>query len=72
MNSTKLALHDAAFPPFSEDQSGWIESQLSADKQITGLVCTSILLVIHRVTDSSGFPSLCPYTLDTAGHIFSL
>jgi len=72
VNSAKLAVHDAAFPPFSEDQSGWIESQPSADKQVTGLVCTSSLLVIHCVTDPSGFPSFCPYTLDTAGHDFSL
>lgn len=72
MNSTKLAVHAAAFPPFSEDQSGWTHSQLSADKQVTGLVSTSLLLVIHRVTDSSVFPSLFLYTLDTGGHIFSL
>lgn len=72
VNSTKLAVHGAAFPHFWEDQSCWIESQLSADKRVTGLVYTYLLLVIHHVTDSSGLPSLYSYTWDTHGHIFSL
>lgn len=70
VNSTKLAVHGAAFPHFWEDQSCWIESQLSADKRVTGLVYTYLLLVIHHVTDSSGLPSLYSYTWDTHGHIF--
>lgn len=70
VNSTKLAVHGAAFPHFWEDQSCWIESQLSADKRVTGLVYTDLLLVIHHVTDSSGLPSLYSYTWDTHGYIF--
>lgn len=72
VNSTKLAVRGAAFPHFWEDQSCWIKSQLSADKQVTGLVYTSLLLVIHHVTDSSGLPSLYSYMWGTHGHIFSL